>query len=568
MSRGRAARISRALAWPAAAAFLFACYLRVSWTQPVNSDGAANALQAWDMLHGNLLLHGWSLSDVSFYTTELPQYALLELGLGLGPGVVHVAAAMTYTLVVLLTALLGAGPGGRPPGPAPAGRADGAAPRRLGRAVIAAGIMLAPQPGNGAYVLLLSPDHLGSTVPVLAAFVLLDRVSPGGDPPEPPRLLASWRQPPGTPCAFAGSAGTRLRRAPPRQRIAPVALAAVLLTLGLVADPVVAYTGVVPLLVACAVRSYQGAIMRQQPWASQRYPLVVGAAAVGSAGGAALISHGLRALGGYQVSPVHPWFATTAALSRHLPTAAEGTAVLFGADFSGQPAALAAGLALVHLAGLAAAGYAVWLGLRRYGRLPDLVTLTLVTAVLLNLAGFVLSTRVTDARSAREMVAVLPFGAALAGRLLGENLTAPRLRPVVAAVLACYLVSLGYAMAQPAVPAAGQRLADWLAARRLGSGLAPYWQADVITLASHGAAAVRPVCVTGRQVTAEHWESRADWYRPRRGRATFLIVGGSAACNHVTAAQARSAFGRPAHSYRVDGYTVLVWPRNLLTVVR
>ena len=30
------------------------------------------------MLHGNLLLHGWTLSDTSFNTTELPQYMLLE----------------------------------------------------------------------------------------------------------------------------------------------------------------------------------------------------------------------------------------------------------------------------------------------------------------------------------------------------------------------------------------------------------------------------------------------------------------------------------------------------------
>ncbi len=223
----------------------------------------------------------------------------------------------------------------------------------------------------------------------------------------------------------------------------------------------------------------------------------------------------------------------------------------------------------------------MWLGLRRYSRLPDLVTLTLVTAVLLNLAGFVLSTRVSDVRSAREMAAILPFAAALAGRLLGDRLTSvslggrspgtprqsPALRPLTALVLACYLVSLGYAMAQPAVPAAGQRLADWLAARRPGAGLAPYWQADVITLASRGAVQVSPVCVTGRRVTAEHWESRADWYAPRRSRATFLIVGGSASCNHVTAAQARLAFGRPAHSYRVDGYTVMIWQRNLLTVV-
>jgi hypothetical protein len=38
---------------------------------------------------------------VSFYTTELPQYALIESVLGLGAWVVHVGASMTYTLLVL-----------------------------------------------------------------------------------------------------------------------------------------------------------------------------------------------------------------------------------------------------------------------------------------------------------------------------------------------------------------------------------------------------------------------------------------------------------------------------------
>ena len=56
-----------------AAILLFLCYLRISGTQPVTSDGASQALQAWDMLHGNWLLKGWSLTDVSFYTTELPE---------------------------------------------------------------------------------------------------------------------------------------------------------------------------------------------------------------------------------------------------------------------------------------------------------------------------------------------------------------------------------------------------------------------------------------------------------------------------------------------------------------
>src|SRR5690349_23634345 len=92
-----------------AAAVLFVCYWRQSLTQPISSDGASNALQAWDMLHGNLLLHGWWLSGVSFYTTELPQYMMVEAVHGLNADVVHVAAAMTYTLLVLLSALLARG---------------------------------------------------------------------------------------------------------------------------------------------------------------------------------------------------------------------------------------------------------------------------------------------------------------------------------------------------------------------------------------------------------------------------------------------------------------------------
>ena len=41
-----------------AALGLFACYLRLSATFPVGSDGASNALEAWDLLHGNWLLRG------------------------------------------------------------------------------------------------------------------------------------------------------------------------------------------------------------------------------------------------------------------------------------------------------------------------------------------------------------------------------------------------------------------------------------------------------------------------------------------------------------------------------
>src|ERR1700761_3602349 len=92
---------------------LFTAFIRLSATCPVNSDGANIVLMAWDMLHGNLLLHGWDMSDVSFWTTELPQDMLVDWARGLGPDVPHIAAAMTYMLSLVLAVLLARGAGTR-----------------------------------------------------------------------------------------------------------------------------------------------------------------------------------------------------------------------------------------------------------------------------------------------------------------------------------------------------------------------------------------------------------------------------------------------------------------------
>ena len=59
-----------------------------------------------DLLHGNLLLHSWYMSDVSFYPTELPQYALLESFLGMRAETAHISAGMTYTLALLFAVML------------------------------------------------------------------------------------------------------------------------------------------------------------------------------------------------------------------------------------------------------------------------------------------------------------------------------------------------------------------------------------------------------------------------------------------------------------------------------
>ena len=85
----------------------------------------------------------------------------MEIFRRLGPADVHVSAAITYTLLVLLAGLLAKGKKKGKEG--------------LARVLIAAGIMIAPQVGPGAFLLLLSPDHTGTGVPLLLIFLLLDR---------------------------------------------------------------------------------------------------------------------------------------------------------------------------------------------------------------------------------------------------------------------------------------------------------------------------------------------------------------------------------------------------------
>src|ERR1700684_3085508 len=97
------------LLWGIAALVTFLVYWRVSRVEAGDVYSGVFTLQGQDMLHGNLLLHGWTLSDVSFYTTEVPQYMLVELVHGLNGDTVHVAAALSYTGIVLLAGLLARG---------------------------------------------------------------------------------------------------------------------------------------------------------------------------------------------------------------------------------------------------------------------------------------------------------------------------------------------------------------------------------------------------------------------------------------------------------------------------
>jgi len=533
---GKAATRRRLLASAAvvlAAVLLFVAYLRVSRTYQENSDSANILLMSWDMLHGNVLLHGWNLSDVSFITTELPQYAMLVAVLGLHTDTAHVAAAMTYTLVLVFAVLLAAGPRDR--GSREQRQRTGAAWPRM---ALTAAVMIAPQLGVGVFVLLLSVGHIGTAVPLMLTWLVIDRTA------SRPRWFV------------------------------PV-IVGVLLTWVLVADPLVLVVGIAPLVLVCMVRviaAVIGAGGRMGTLQARWYEVSLAVAAILAYGLADVVNRLLRAGGGfflhplgYQLAPVHTW-------PKHAWVTGEGLLALFGAKPQGPAAQMA--FALVHLAGVALVAWAMWRVARRFLSWPDLVGQVLLVAIVLNVVVYVPST-LADATdlNAREFAVVLPFGAVLAGRTLATHLRGTaalrpgtaRWRLALASVLAVgYAASLGYAVAQPSAPPANAQLAAFLAAHHLTDGIGGYWQSSIVTVESDGAVAVRAVWAD--TLRPYPWESKDSWYDPGSQRATFLVTDSQTGYFNYwqPSPAALAAYGPPAHTYRFGPYTVLVWDKNLL----
>ncbi len=209
----------------------------------------------------------------------------------------------------------------------------------------------------------------------------------------------------------------------------------------------------------------------------------------------------IRAAGGFVVSPVSTGFAGLAALPHHLFLAGQGILLLFGASFiRGQPVNML--LSVLHLVGVAMAAAALCISLRRLFRRDELLVPALAIAIILNIALYVLGRYPTDPLSTREISAVLPFGAVLAGRTLAPYVLRRRLVPALAAVLAGYALTLAIYGSQPRVPALHQDLAGWLVARHLQSGMAPsYWLANITTVDSGGRARVIQVSAADGRVT-------------------------------------------------------------------
>ena len=506
--RGRrpaARRWPAAVAWAGGGVVLFAYFFRISLGSRVNSDGANNTLQAWDMLHGHVLLHGWLIGDATFYFFELPLNAMTELLFGVGNLAFHMSSALTYLIVVLLAAAL-AVTGSR-------------GPARAARCAVVVAVLAAPLLSS-VWLLLEEPDHVGTSAFLLASFLLIDR-----------------------------AAG--------RRWTAP--LLCVILCAGQLSDLTVRYVAVPAVLVVCGYRALAARRLRSADAA-----LVAAAAA--SVPLESLIRAAMLHLGAYtmaapraRLSPMRLWPHNAALTWLDLRT-------LFGAvvtpDTKLGSIGAAFGLACL-LAAVAGLGRAAWTW-RTASRAEQL----LCAAIVVNIGLYVVSV-MPPLRflGPHEVAAVLPCGAVLAARVCvpARINGVPQAFVAVTATALAALLPLAAAATRPPLRPPTAPLAAWLEAHGLTYGIAGYFDASIVTMQSGNRVQIRSVNLTSdNKIEAATYETNALWYDASRYDARFVVADDG---GRYPAARFEQYFGRPAATYQVERWFVLVYRTNLLRQV-
>ncbi len=505
-TRPTAQRWLAAAAWVGGIVALGALYLRISRSSFVDSDGANNSLQAWDLLHGHLLLHGWLIGDANFYFLELPVNALTEAVFGLGNFATHAGSALTYLIVTVLAAVVAV----------TGSRGSATAVRCAVVVIVLAAPLLTLQSMRYG---LEEPDHMGTSAFILGSFLLIDRVAE-------------------------------------RRFTAP--LLCVLLCAGEFSDSTVTYVAVPSIAAVCGARALAARRLRSPDTA-----FVV--AAVASVPLGMLARAVVTALGGFwvvspktKIAPVRQW-PHQAGITWH------NLRILFGAIDSrttmhgrlGEALGLACLLAAIY--GLARVAWA-WRGA---SRAEQLLSVGIVCIV-----GLYSVSVLATPGNAHELAVVLPSGAVLAARALVPARITRALVAVAAVALTAVVAVLPLASAatQPLDVPATTKLTAWLEAHHLQYGLAGYWDADSATVQAHDKVMIHDIDLSkGGGLALPGYEASKFWYDPSRHDATFVVA---QLHRQYPASAFEGYFGRPAATHRIGNYIVLIYRKNLLTMFK
>lgn len=515
---GRSKRLSRRLLVPTAVV-LFAG-LSTTWLDVIarhatnaNSDSATVVLEGQAMNAGHLLLSGWSLSLDSFWSVDVPFYALAIRLFGLTRNLIFTVPSVIAALVVLVVALMAVG-----------------TRRRLAAlvGVLLVAIPLALPSRAFSIFFVQGPFHVATTLFALLAFALVANNRFG------------WRWGLAVCFLVAGALGDF--------QAAALSIVPIFLTGVVAADISKRWRAALPLMSAPLVALVAYYVIREIT----------------------------KQIGSFTIARANSLSSTRQSVHNleHLPRFLSGLAGIGSRTFgvTGVPSALQA-FGVVRLAIFVGGPLIVLISILR--RLPvarrsgtglsfdEILDTFLLIAFAMDLVMFVILPLTSVPAYGRYLTAGIIFGTLLGGRVVTRFL-ASRSQTVNRVALAVALVctgvfavsafdeSRGNPVYQPAAT-----MAAFLQAQHLTSGVGDYWSASITTVESGGVVRVRPVISLGGHLVRYQKNSTADWYSGKR--FNFFVYEPTSLWNGDTERAAVRDWGPPSRIWRIGPYRIVVF---------
>jgi hypothetical protein len=494
-------------------------YARVARSFELIADDATGVLEAEAVLQGNYLLHGWTTSRVSFYTTDLPFYVIGVFFRGVHPTLLHRVPAAIYTLTLALAVRM-------------AGR--GRRHRRstwFGMAVTF--VLMGLPSGVLAHQAFSVNVRVGTTLLILVSLSMLDTA---------PGRAVSW---------------------------ARYSLFTLALALAIVGDKFALLIGALPVILVCA-----GRIFRAGRGDGPNNAILI-ASCFCAIAAASVTSRLIEAAGGFRVVPSPFRFVGFHVFLNNFTYLTEGVLELYRANFFGRVLDGRTALRLLGLLGLGLVAYSTYRafpvrrapGAGEEGE-ADFLSEILSVAIVINIGTYVLGHEAVNLMTMRYLLPAFIFGAVLAGRFGVESASgARRLYPGVAVLAMAYMTFLGKGLLSPPAsdPHGFAGLAEWLYSRSLTYGYGTYWTSSITTAASANRVKVRAVRAEGGQIKPLVWMADREWYRgtPAHFLVSWTSYGAGDPRFTMSLQEATDALGPPSEVSRVGEYIVMIWDKDI-----
>ncbi len=489
-------------------AFFIFLYIRYSFHVSLNSDVVQGVVEVTSILHGNILLHGWTLSPDNFVLSDLPLYLFIGSFLKNQVLLSHLVPIIIYLLIIFTCILL--------------------ALRKTLHKVISlfsVFIIIGMLPLFTLTSFLQGFVHIGSILEGLLSLYFLIKYI---DDKKRKYLLIS--------CLF--------------------------LFLALFSDPFIIWIFSIPYFIFLILKirdTLYSAETRSVYVLSLVFILITFAVAE-------LLRYSIPMIGGYTISSLVYQFATFSEILSHVQTLILNLLYIFGANFMGQGLfSHQAWEAILHLGVLFLVLFFSYVSLKKYKSSTDGINYILSIGIGIDILAFIFSNfAVSNTSSARYLFPVIIFGSIVVARSIGNI---KHLKGYIYVILfSVFFIFLAIFYHDSSLSQknllneSNIKVADFLLNHHLNYGYGYYWNSSIITVETNSSIKVRAVVpsLNNKILVPYLWISSRTWYGTHY--ANFIVYDKNSSDFRIFAVD---SIGKPAQIYHFGEDTILIWNKNI-----